>query len=933
MKKFFLGLMAYGLVFQVQLLAQTGLQTDTDGSITGTAGTEYLWVNAENFPDDSFRFYLQQQVASTATGGGKYVVPANVTNIDLNTRCCSYSVGQVIKRTSQRITRSQLPADIKDSIIEWLDGEGIAELREDMEASGYCDDYYDTDYEEIYKSSWTFISSVRESNGIHYIQTKDTVSYVATLMRVAMEGNDILDGCAGVSKYASGGGTNETLYVSHNYYRSSGNVSDLTGINYFTSLQSLNCSNSQLTSLNLTSSLSELRCLSCARNQLTSLDLTALPKLDSLDCSNNRLTDLKVNLVAHPWWNSYPSWSASDLSLIGANQAYKAHQRVYLNCSNNYLTNLNNVSVTPTAVGQLVNIDGSYSNNRILAFPQGTHPYYDLQQGIFAYGGIGNDGYWGAYDPYNSFVLTYMFPKISQINATQKALFEGLGFDPGKLPFKYQSNMPQNTYIALYLHPYGLNSYEGEYWRFSDYLGYEKYAPNLSGFYSSQQNIGINLSVIDKSRSRVGISVPDNLRDEENSFETVLLLNNSYPEKVKQGSETYYAYNESGSTGDLDYCHVSEPFSYSLFNGYITWTGSNELGLPGLKWLNGYYDGHYGDYDLSTLDINKYGDWFDPNINTYYNYYIDILNWGADIFYIGGHDSYSQRCDVQPHSVTLTADHYVMYVNPISEDTEGKCNGTAVFDYDAIIPEGMEAFIVTGYTNGGEADRFKTGQLQLVKVGDGDGADGYKRVIPANNPVCLRTKQTVSEGQAANNMSTTGLYPFHNNNQRTNYPCEDPNDEQFEPLELIPSSLFEGNKLRGVLDTSGQSYTAGTVLTLGRYKGNNEHKIGFWTYNGTKLNMHRVYILKSDLNMPSEAKGCTLDFGYENSTTAIDGVGLGDVEHSGDTWYTLQGIRLAEKPSQKGVYIHNGKKVVVMSSDTVVSSTHASTEDIYTDNF
>ena len=922
MKKFFLGLMAYGLAFQVQLLAQTGLQTDTDGSITGTAGTEYLWVNAENFPDDSFRFYLQQQVASTATGGRKYVVPANVTDIDLNTRCCSDSVGQVIKRTSQRITRSQLPADIKDSIIEWLDGEGIAELREDMEASGYCDDYYDTDYEEIYKSSWTFISSVRESNGIHYIQTKDTVSYVATLMRVAMEGNDILDGCAGVSKYASGGGTNETLYVSHNYYRSSGNVSDLTGINYFTSLQSLNCSNSQLTSLNLTSSLSELRCLSCARNQLTSLDLTALPKLDSLDCSNNRLTDLKVNLVAHDWWDRY-HWSATDSTYIDASKDV-AHQRVYLDCSYNYLTNLNNVTVTPTAEGQLVNIEGSYSNNRILAFPQGKHPYFDLDQGIFACGGVGNEGAWGAWEPYKDFLNTYMFPNISQMSSAQVSLFSGLGIDPSSLPFRYSSmNTRLSGYIALYLHPYGRSSYDIEYTADGPYV---YYLPSVSGFYSSQQNFGVNLSVIDKSRSRVGVSVPGNLRDDENSFEPVALLNNSYPEKVKLGDDTYYAYNESGTTSDLDYCHAETSVGYGLFNGYTAWTGSYELGGPGMKRFRGDYV-----YDLSALDINKYGDWFDPNINTYYN---DVFGNGVWMdFLLGGHDAYSQRCIAQAHDVALTADHYVMYVNPISEDTEGKCNGTAIFDYDAIIPEGLEAFIVTGYTDGGEADRFKTGRLNLVKVGDGDGADGYKRVIPANNPVCLRTKQTVSEGQAANNMSTTGLYPFHNNDQRTNYPCEDPNDEQFEPLELIPSSLFEGNKLRGVLDTSGQSYTAGTVLTLGRYKDNNEHKIGFWTYNGTKLNMHRVYILKTDLNMPSEAKGCTLDFGYENSTTAIDGVGLGDVEHSGDTWYTLQGIRLAEKPSQKGVYIHNGKKVVVMSSDTVVSSTHAATEDIYTDNF
>lgn len=899
MKKFFLGLMVCGLVFQVQLLAQTGLQTDTDGSITGTAGTEYLWVNEANFPDESFRYYLQQMVASTASGGGKYVVPANITNMNLNTSCCSYYAGQRVGSiTSQKITRSQLPADIRDSVIEWLDGDGIAELREYDD----CGDSYNADYEQIYERSWKFISSVTETNGIHYIQTKDTIEYKAELWRAAIIGGEIDDLCPGVSK-AFGSSANETLYVSHNYYRSSGNVSDLTGIDYFTSLQSLNCSN----------------------NQLTSLDLTALTKLGSLECSHNRLTDLRVNLVAHDWWDRYHHWSATDSTYIDASKDV-AHQRVYLDCSNNYLTNLNNVTVTPTAAGQLVNIEGSYSNNRILAFPQGKHPYFDLDQGIFAYGALGYEGAWSKWDPYTDFHNIYMFVNPSQMNPTQTSLFSGLGIVPSSLP--YRTSYMRDYYpdcIALYLHTYGFDL--RSYTRTVDYYdaGSGRHYPALNGLYSSQQNFGVNLSVIDKSRSLVGISVPGNLRDDEGSFDTVLLFGDeSYPEKIEQGGDTYYAFNGSGTAADLDYCHSPVPVSYSLFNGYTAWTGIGDASNTGMK----TWGPELGGYDISALDINKYGDWFDPNINTYYEDY-----YGQLTMYLGD-DNYEQRVADQTHDVTLTADHYVMYVNPISEDTEGKCNGTVIFNYDAIIPEGLEAFIVTGYTDGGEADRFKTGRLNLVKVGDGDGADGYKRVIPANNPVCLRTKQTVSEGQATDKMSTTGLYPFLNNDQRTNYPCEDPNDEQFEPLELIPSSLFEGNKLRGVLSTSGQSYTAGTVLTLGRYKDNNEHKIGFWTYNGTKLNMHRVYILKSDLNMPSEAKGCTLDFGYENSTTAIDGVGLGDVEHSGDTWYTLQGIRLAEKPTLKGIYIHNGKKVVVRSDDVVSSSNHiAATEDIYTDNF
>lgn len=32
---------------------------------------------------------------------------------------------------------------------------------------------------------------------------------------------------------------------------------------------------------------------------------------------------------------------------------------------------------------------------------------------------------------------------------------------------------------------------------------------------------------------------------------------------------------------------------------------------------------------------------------------------------------------------------------------------------------------------------------------------------------------------------------------------------------------------------------------------------------------------------------------------------------SEDTWYSISGMRLAEKPVQKGIYIHNGKKIAV----------------------
>jgi hypothetical protein len=47
----------------------------------------------------------------------------------------------------------------------------------------------------------------------------------------------------------------------------------------------------------------------------------------------------------------------------------------------------------------------------------------------------------------------------------------------------------------------------------------------------------------------------------------------------------------------------------------------------------------------------------------------------------------------------------------------------------------------------------------------------------------------------------------------------------------------------------------------------------------------------------------------EGSATAIGTIEASEADH--DAWYTLDGRRLQQKPSQKGIYIRNGQKVVV----------------------
>lgn len=71
-------------------------------------------------------------------------------------------------------------------------------------------------------------------------------------------------------------------------------IADLTGIEAFTNITGLNCSNNTLSSLNI-NNLTNLIHLDCSYNQLTSLNISNLTNLELFNCSSNLLTTLDVN--------------------------------------------------------------------------------------------------------------------------------------------------------------------------------------------------------------------------------------------------------------------------------------------------------------------------------------------------------------------------------------------------------------------------------------------------------------------------------------------------------------------------------------------------------------------------------------------------------------------------------------------------------------
>lgn len=117
-------------------------------------------------------------------------------------------------------------------------------------------------------------------------------------------------------------------------------IQDLTGIQDFTALQSLNCSYNALTTLDI-SSLTNLTSLSCTNNQLSgTLDLTAAIGLYSLDCGFNSLTAINVSgLTSLEFmdirYNGLTSLDVSGLTSLD-----------YLYSGNNQLTDLNITNTT-----------------------------------------------------------------------------------------------------------------------------------------------------------------------------------------------------------------------------------------------------------------------------------------------------------------------------------------------------------------------------------------------------------------------------------------------------------------------------------------------------------------------------------------------------------------------------------------------------------
>ena len=190
---------------------------------------------------------------------------------------------------------------------------------------------------------------------------------------------------------------------------------------------------------------------------------------------------------------------------------------------------------------------------------------------------------------------------------------------------------------------------------------------------------------------------------------------------------------------------------------------------------------------------------------------------------------------------------------------------TLYLDYDAVIPENVEVYCCEGLK-----DDEALPEAYAVKI--------TQDVIPANTGVFVKAEP--------------GKYLFN-----AFIPVE--TDGVTQMLQIYPDNILTGT----LEDMEVGSHE---VLTLGYSNQTNE--LGFWWFTGkTPIPANRAYI-PGDKLTEGGVKGIRIVFDEE---TGIATTNLTNQTNEADAWYTIDGRKLEGKPQQRGLYINNGKKIII----------------------
>ena len=629
-----------------------------------------------------------------------------------------------------------------------------------------------------------------------------------------------------------------------------------------TQLKMLLCSNNYLTTLNVKDH--ALVRLECANNKLTSLDCsgTSNSTLKYLDCSGNKLTTLDVS-------------DNTDLET--------------LYCYSNLLTSLsleNNTALKKLRI----------SNNAIPTLDLTKNPliedFYCNNCGLNTISGFDDLEHLQVCKANNNNLTQIDFTKLTELQTlllTQNKLTE-------------MDMTPCTKLKTLFCDAQGGYDSNGRWLKVlklnSDYLTALKCDNNalLSLDLSNCSNLTSTGVIASCQRDIQDIKVYDHSK--------VCI-------ELPNGAVGF------GDAGDdpLNYFYTWSGSGYDLAHGEV-------LYRDGKYWLAIY---NIGD-DLTTntktndtkADVDLYGKTFS------YCYYIldpnDDENLGKTVYYSEDHnytlagETVYKNTERGNENISVKIYPYVMYINPVSADRHSVAegddpfySGTIYLDYDAVVPAGTEVYIAKKIkinkekiysTASGGQEKVVADQLELVKLVPGEGATEV--VVPAYTPVYVKSA------------TETGLFSFDRNNH----------GGIVQPLGVAEdgSDLIANNILKGALSDS--TVTKYSVLALGRGRPSGsgdegytaQSRIGFWPSSRAVIPAHRAFIPIDELEnagTTSSSPGLLFTFINDDDDNTTTGIRTAASAKKNEGWYTINGVRLTGRPTEKGVYIHNGKKEVI----------------------
>ena len=217
----------------------------------------------------------------------------------------------------------------------------------------------------------------------------------------------------------------------------------------------------------------------------------------------------------------------------------------------------------------------------------------------------------------------------------------------------------------------------------------------------------------------------------------------------------------------------------------------------------------------------------------------------------------SKVTDLATMDVTNTV---LCYMLPMSAEY-----GSVNLPYNVTLPAGATAYAVTATDVEAGSNNNTATLTQIATEGE---------TVAANTPMLIRRSDSASTLFALNQSTATST----------------------------PKAPAD-NLLSGTTSTAIDNREDYYVLGLN----NATQALGFWRSDNSKIGTWRAYL---DLSRTgSSAKGFILTLDTD-TPTGITNAAVTNKKDT-DTWYTLDGIRLNAAPTQKGIYIHQGKKIVI----------------------